>query len=162
VEATPKVAPPRVRPTAASLREVAAQPAQLPIQPSAPGVVAHRVEEDPGLEDAFASAARVGEDRPVGTVDKAHIRRAITAVRPLLAQCLEDVRDRYPPPQKVVLKFTLDGGRFSEGRLVRSSIADPFVEGCVLDSLLDARFTASADDEALTLTYPFRFEQDAG
>ncbi len=147
-----------LRPVAASARGNALQNLQLKVR--AP--TAKDAAEERDLEEAFTTAVRAGEEKPTGTVDKEHIRTAITAVKPLVNQCFQDVRQRYPPPQKVVLKFTLRGGGFSEGKLVDSTIADPWVEACVLDSLLDARFTAPASGEAVTLTYPFRFEQDAG
>ncbi len=151
------------RPTVASAR--GALRGKLPVEIRAPALdrlVVKRLGDDPDLEQAITSAVRVGEDTPTGMVDKERIRTAIKSVKPLVKQCFHDVQQRYPPPQKVVLSFTLRGSELADGKLVESTIADPMVEACVLDSLLDARLTAPDDAEAITLTYPFRFEQDAG
>ena len=151
-EVSPPAPPARLeRPVPATARGVLV--GQLPVEVRAPrpALALTRLGGDPDLEAAIA-----------GAVDKERIRTAIKSVKPLVNQCFRDVQKRHPPPQKVVLSFTLRGGGFTEGKLVESTIADPWVEACVLDSLQDARFPASPDAEALTLTYPFRFEQDAG
>jgi hypothetical protein len=101
-------------------------------------------------------------------VDKEDIRRAIQTVVPLIRQCFLDVAERYPGPQTVKLKFTIEGqgltGHFRDGEVVDSSIQDPFALACFLDSLLDVRFPAPRGGGKVTITYPFTFQPggDAG
>lgn len=101
-------------------------------------------------------------------VDKEDIRRAIQTVVPLIRQCFLDVAERYPGPQTVKLKFTIEGqgltGHFRDGEVVDSSIQDPFALACFLDSLLDVRFPPPRGGGKVTITYPFTFQPggDAG
>lgn len=101
-------------------------------------------------------------------VDKEDIRRAIQTVVPLIRQCFLDVAERYPGPQTVKLKFTIEGqgltGHFRDGEVVDSTIQDPFALACFLDSLLDVRFPAPRGGGKVTITYPFHFQPggDAG
>jgi hypothetical protein len=98
-------------------------------------------------------------------VDKEDVRRAIQTVVPLLRQCFQDVAERYPGPQSVTLRFTLEGqgltGHFQEGEVVDTTLQDPFALACFLDSLLDVRFPAPRGGGRVTLTYPFHFEPGA-
>jgi hypothetical protein len=100
-----------------------------------------------------------------GTVDKEEVRQAIQAVVPLMRQCFLDVAERYPGPQTVRLKFTLESqelaGHFRDGEVVDSSIQDPFALACFLDSLLDVRFPALQGGDRVTITYPFHFQPGA-
>ncbi len=108
------------------------------------------------------------EQASEGSVDKEDIRRAVQTVVPLIAQCFQDVAERYPGPQQVTLKFTIEGqgltGHFRDGEVVDTTIQDPFAQACFLDSLLDVRFPAPRGGGRVTITYPFRFEPtpDAG
>jgi hypothetical protein len=79
-----------------------------------------------------------------------------------------DVAKRYPGPQSVALRFTIEGqgltGHFRDGEVVDTTLPDPFALACFLDSLLDVRFPAPRGGGRVTITYPFRFEPgpDAG
>jgi hypothetical protein len=101
-------------------------------------------------------------------VDKEEIRQAVRTVVPLIRQCFQDVAARYPGPQSVTLKFTIEGqgltGHFRDGEVVDTTIQDPFALACFLDSLLDVRFPPPRGGGRVTITYPFRFEPrpDAG
>lgn len=118
---------------------------------------------------AIAGALKEGDTKPVGTVDKEQIREAIRSVTPLVRSCFEDAKDRYPAPQKVVLKFTITGqgisGHFTDGEVQESTIVDPWVQSCFLEALTDARFPVPENKGTVTVTYPFRYEStppDAG
>jgi hypothetical protein len=110
-----------------------------------------------------------GESEPA--VNKEEIQAAVVAVKPLIRQCFEDVAQRYPGNHKVVLKFTIVGqgltGHFKDGEVVDSTIPDPWLQACFLDSLTDARFPAPSGGGTVTVTYPFAFipdpdQEDAG
>jgi hypothetical protein len=102
------------------------------------------------------------------SVDKEDVRRAIQTVVPLIRQCFQDVAERYPGPQTVTLKFTIEGqgltGHFRDGEVEDSTLQDPFALACFLDSLLDVRFPAPRGGGRVTITYPFHFDPrpDAG
>jgi len=163
----PKPPPPvRSEPPAEIARpEAAPQLALAPVRPSRellrPALVPRALAVD-DLEEAINGAIREGDDRPTGMVDRAQIRRAVTAVKPLLEQCFGDAAHRYPGKQEVLLRFTLNpdaqAGTLGRGELLKSSVADPWVEACVRDSLLDARFEPSPTPEVVTVTWPFRYE----
>ncbi|MBZ4415030.1 AgmX/PglI C-terminal domain-containing protein [Myxococcus sp. RHSTA-1-4] len=113
-----------------------------------------------------AGARRVVEAEPViesttGRIDPEDVRVAIRAVTPLVQQCFEDAAQRNRGPQTVRLRFTVEpggeGGRMSAGELLESTIPDPMVQACVLDSLLDARFPAPPGGGKATVVYPFQF-----
>ncbi|MFP2911742.1 AgmX/PglI C-terminal domain-containing protein, partial [Pyxidicoccus sp. 3LFB2] len=109
-----------------------------------------------------------------GRIDSEDVRVALRAVTPLVQQCFEDAAQRNRGPQKVRLRFTVEpgapgsltaeGGQMSGGELLESTIPDPMVQACVLDSLLDARFPAPAGGGKATVVYPFEFRVpgDAG
>jgi hypothetical protein len=116
---------------------------------------------------------RVVEAEPViesttGRIHPEDIRVALQAVTPLVQQCFEDVAQRNRGSQRVRLRFTVEpggeGGRMSGGELLESTIPDPMVQACMLDSLLDARFPAPAGGGKATVVYPFEFRApgDAG
>ena len=100
-----------------------------------------------------------------GAIDKEAIKRAIESVKPLIRQCFEDAQERFPPPQKVVLSFTIVGqgisGHFDEGEIKESTIVDPWVQSCFLDSLGDARFPVPEGGGTVSVTYPFSFAASA-
>ncbi len=106
------------------------------------------------------------EDLP--QVSKEEIREAIKAVTPLVARCFNDAAVRNPGDQKVRLKFTIQGqglsGHFKDGEVVESTIADPWVQACFLEALVDADFPAPSGGGTVTVTYPFSFvdAKDAG
>lgn len=138
----PPVAPPPAFP---SPREPARV---LPTEPSPPDP--RRVEE---VEPVIESTS--------GRIDPEDIRRAIRAVSPLMQQCFEDVAQRNRGAQEVKLRFTVEGrgeeGILGGGELLASTIPDPMVQACMLDSLLDARFSGPAGGGKATVVYPFRF-----
>ncbi|QRK13078.1 AgmX/PglI C-terminal domain-containing protein [Archangium violaceum] len=101
------------------------------------------------------------EEPPPGTWSREEIRVALRAVQPLVRSCLEDASVRHPGPHSVKLRFTLDArgehGRFQRGEVVESSVQDPFVTACLLDTLADTQFSAPPGNPPLTLTHPFHF-----
>lgn len=116
---------------------------------------------------ANANVPSTDESEPA--VRKDEIKAAVVAVVPLIRQCFEDVAERYPGNHKVVLKFTIVGqgltGHFKDGEVVDSTIPDPWLQACFLDSLTDARFPAPSGGGTVTVTYPFAFipdPEDAG
>ncbi|GMU02954.1 hypothetical protein KH5H1_70740 [Corallococcus caeni] len=96
-----------------------------------------------------------------GRIDAEDLRLAIQAVTPLVQQCFQDAAQRNRGAQEVKLRFTVEGegseGKMNRGVLVSSTIPDPMVQACVLDSLLDARFPAPHLGGSATVLYPFRF-----
>jgi hypothetical protein len=68
----------------------------------------------------------------------------------------------------VKLRFTIvasgTSGRFQDGEIAESTIQDPFVQACFLESLTDVQFPAPRGEGVVTVTYPFHFEPapDAG
>lgn len=180
------VRPPEPTPPAASADAVqrpvasAKPPAPSPAErqpPSPPPTNSLRAEPPPPLPEherrpspgnsASESAPSAGESEPA--VSKEEIKAAVVAVKPLIRQCFEDVAQRYPGNHKVVLKFTIVGqgltGHFKDGEVVDSTIPDPWLQACFLDSLTDARFPAPSGGGTVTVTYPFAFipdPEDAG
>jgi outer membrane biosynthesis protein TonB len=96
-----------------------------------------------------------------GRIDAEDLRLALKAVTPLVQQCFQDAAQRNRGAHEVKLRFTVEGegseGRMNRGELVSSTIPDPLVQACVLDSLLDARFPAPHLGGSATVVYPFRF-----
>ena len=160
--------PPLPPPPAAPAPPAAATPARTPAQPAAPqpatAVPVQAPEEDPltpGSEDEARVEAVPGADAgPPGTLDGAALQAAVQAVRPLLRQCFLDVTERYPGPQSVRLRFTLEGqgtaGRMRNAEVDQTSIQDPFLLACFVDALEDVQFPAPRGGP-VTVTYPFRF-----
>jgi hypothetical protein len=97
-----------------------------------------------------------------GTVAPEELRGAIQKVVPLMRQCFEDTQGRYRGPQSVTLKFTLLGdgqvGRFRGGEVVETTLQDPMLQACFVDSLLDVEFPPPREGGQVTVAYPFRFE----
>lgn len=97
-----------------------------------------------------------------GAVDREALRGAIQQVVPLMRQCFEDTQGRYRGPQSVTLKFTLAGdgpvGRFQGGEVVETTLQDPMLQACFVDSLLDVQFPPPRQGGQVTVAYPFRFE----
>ncbi|RKH44904.1 hypothetical protein D7X96_11050 [Corallococcus interemptor] len=100
-------------------------------------------------------------ERTSGRIDPEDLRLAVQAVTPLVQQCFQDAAQRNRGAQEVKLRFTVEGegseGKMNRGVLVSSTIPDPMVQACVLDSLLDARFPAPRLGGSATVLYPFRF-----
>lgn len=96
-----------------------------------------------------------------GRIDAEDLRLALQSVTPLVQQCFEDAAQRNPGTQEVKLRFTVEGegeaGKMNRGELVSSTLPDPMVQACVLDSLLDARFPAPRLGGTARVVYPFRF-----
>ncbi|WP_244239458.1 AgmX/PglI C-terminal domain-containing protein, partial [Corallococcus carmarthensis] len=96
-----------------------------------------------------------------GRIDAEDLRLAVQSVTPLVQQCFQDAAQRNRGTQEVKLRFTVEGegseGKMNRGVLVSSTIPDPMVQACVLDSLLDARFPAPHLGGSATVLYPFRF-----
>ncbi|ATB31279.1 hypothetical protein [Melittangium boletus] len=118
-----------------------------PIPPPAPPPVAAR-EEEPLPEI------------PPGTWSPEEVRAALRAIQPLMRQCLQDAEGRHVGAQSVRLRFTLESqegqGHFLRGEVVESTLQDPFVFACLLDTLADTPFPAPPGRPPLTLSYPFR------
>ncbi|WP_426749250.1 AgmX/PglI C-terminal domain-containing protein [Myxococcus sp. Y35] len=136
----PPVLPPPSFPTPQSV---------VPAPPAPAGDPRRVVEVEPVIE---STSGRIHTD---------DIRAAIRAVTPLVQQCFEDAAQRNRGPQTVKLRFTVEAGReggvMSAGELVSSTIPDPFVQACALDSLLDVRFPAPFGGGKATVVYPFEF-----
>jgi hypothetical protein len=100
------------------------------------------------------------EPPPGSTLSREDLRAALHAVRPLVRQCFLDVAARYPGPQTVSLRFTLEAhdrqGRFTGGEVVEGTVQDPFVLACLLESLVDAQFSTVRETGQATLTWAFR------
>ncbi|WP_233613569.1 AgmX/PglI C-terminal domain-containing protein, partial [Corallococcus sp. AB032C] len=96
-----------------------------------------------------------------GRIDAEDLRLAIQSVTPLVQQCFQDAAQRNRGTHEVKLRFTVEGegpeGKMNRGELVSSTIPDPMVQACVLDSLLDARFPAPHLGGSATVLQPFRF-----
>ncbi|WP_164009075.1 AgmX/PglI C-terminal domain-containing protein [Pyxidicoccus trucidator] len=126
---------------------------QLPVAPeTAPAGTRRVVEVEPVIESA------------TGRIDSQDVRVALRAVTPLVQQCFEDAAQRNRGPQTVRLRFTVEpggergeAGQLTGGELLESTIPDPMVQACVLDSLLDARFPAPPGGGKATVVYPFEF-----
>ena len=88
------------------------------------------------------------------------LRAAVAGAQPLVRQCFLDVTERYPGPQSVRLRFTLEaqggGGRVRDAEVAESSIQDPFLLACFVDALEDVQFPAPRGG-SVTVTFPFRF-----
>ncbi len=155
----PRAPAARPAPSAAS----APQPStDVPVR--APSPQAQPQEEDPltpGGEDEAQVEAPPGPDAgPPGTLDRDALRAAVAGARPLLRQCFLDVTERYPGPQSVRLRFTLEGqgnaGRMRNAEVDQTSIQDPFLLACFVDAMEDVQFPAPRGGP-VTVTYPFRF-----
>ncbi|NVJ04949.1 AgmX/PglI C-terminal domain-containing protein, partial [Myxococcus sp. AM001] len=153
--------PERIAPTPGLSPPSATPPPVLP----PPGFPSAR-SEVPAPPAASGDPRRVVEVEPVveattGRIHADDIRAAIQAVTPLVQQCFEDAAQRNRGPQTVKLRFTVEtgdeGGVMNAGELVSSTIPDPFVQACALDSLLDVRFPAPFGGGKATVVYPFEF-----
>ncbi len=159
-EAEPAVDITHVPPRPGALPSVA-RPVKIPSRGI--GLLARDTSPRPGaaLDRAIQTAVRVGDDGPRGLINAEQIRVAVEAVEPLWTQCFEDAKDRYRGPQLAMVAFTLraegEAGRFDEGELESISVDDPWVKSCLLESLLDAKYTAPADSMELRVEYPFYF-----
>ena len=100
---------------------------------------------------------------PPGTWDKEDVRVALQSVQPLVRECFLDASVRHPGSQTVKLRFTLEAqgarGGFRGAEVVESTVQDPFVLACLLDTLADAQFSAPPGKAPLTLTHPFQFRR---
>ncbi|MGA9522038.1 MAG: AgmX/PglI C-terminal domain-containing protein [Myxococcaceae bacterium] len=122
------------------------------------------------LQPPASETGSAGEKTPGKGVPRQQIREAIASVRAQVRECYEKIMDRYPPPQKVVLKFTIRGkgisGHMDEGEILESTIEDPLALSCFLEAVADARFPAPASEDVVTVSYPFLFREppavDAG
>ncbi|MCP3139047.1 AgmX/PglI C-terminal domain-containing protein [Pyxidicoccus xibeiensis] len=170
----PEAPPPEALPTPPS-----GPPPEPPSEPSPPRLEPAPVVPPPAFPSpqgtvpvptppasASDGARRVAEVEPViesttGRIDTEDVRVAIRAVTPLVQQCFEDAAQRNRGPQTVRLRFTVEpgegGGAMKAGELLDSTIPDPMVQACVLDSLLDARFPAPPGGGKATVVYPFEF-----
>ncbi|WP_147448812.1 AgmX/PglI C-terminal domain-containing protein, partial [Corallococcus terminator] len=135
-------------------------PTPSPPVPALPREVAPRT--GPGAPDPRRVALVEPQvESSTGRIDAEDLRLALQAVTPLVQQCFEDAAQRNPGTQEVKLRFTVEGengdGKMNRGELLASSIPDPMVQACVLDSLLDARFPAPRLGGTATVVHPFRF-----
>ncbi|WP_404365222.1 AgmX/PglI C-terminal domain-containing protein [Corallococcus coralloides] len=175
-ERTEPAAPPPARPPGTSAPAPGLPRPAPPTPPLPPPVAPARApprapppRQDPDAPDP----RRVERVEPVveassGRIDAEDLRLAIQAVTPLVQQCFQDAAQRNRGTQEVKLRFTVEGegseGKMRRGELVSSTIPDPMVQACVLDSLLDARFPAPHLGGSATVLHPFRFSVpgDAG
>ncbi|MBF5043585.1 AgmX/PglI C-terminal domain-containing protein [Aggregicoccus sp. 17bor-14] len=166
VSAAPAPLPARPEPSpVAPSTAAAAAPAATPTE-TALAAAAPPTQEDPLTPGALAEAqVDPGDAGPTGTVDRDALRAAVEAVRPLIRECFMDVTERYPGPQQVRLRFTLEGnggaGRMRNPEVAETSIQDPFLLACFIDALEDAQFPAPRGG-SVTVTYPFRFRVARG
>ncbi|RKG60481.1 hypothetical protein D7X30_05930 [Corallococcus sp. AB011P] len=162
--APPLAPPPRATAPATEPSRPPAPTAPLP-RPAAP--VSEPARPPPPRDDFDApDPRRVEVVEPVvedssGRIDAEDLRLAIQSVTPLVQQCFQDAAQRNRGTQEVKLRFTVAGegseGKMNRGELVSSTIPDPMVQACVLDSLLDARFPAPHQGGSATVLHPFRF-----
>jgi len=178
----PQSAPPVREPPPAPSRPSAppraeSSPERQPEGPPAPAPSAARPSPAP-TQEAMPEPEALPSPRPalrepetgreLRTLDKEDIRRAIQSIKPLIRECFMDVAARYPGPQTVKLRFTIvasgTSGRFQDGEIAESTVQDPFVLACFLESLTDVQFPAPRGEGVVTVTYPFHFEPapDAG
>ena len=150
-----RAAAPAPAPTAAPTAASSGRDAPVPVAEPAP--------PPPGESppDALGEAALEPGDAGVpGTVDRDALRAAVAGAQPLVRQCFLDVTERYPGPQSVRLRFTLEaqggGGRVRDAEVAESSIQDPFLLACFVDALEDVQFPAPRGG-SVTVTFPFRF-----
>jgi hypothetical protein len=139
-----------------------ALPSGAPPTPAAP-------ERGASLGGSASESAPPPAEGSEPPISKGELKAAVQSVKPLIQQCFLDVAQRYPGNHKVVLKFTIVGqgltGHFKDGEVVDSTIPDPWLQACFLDSLTDARFPAPSGGGTVTVTYPFSFTsqpEDAG
>lgn len=110
-----------------------------------------------------APAAPADPEPPHGTLDKDDIRNAITAITPLVRDCYEQGLKQNPDLSgRMELHFTIIGkdnrGRIEDARVgEESSLANLFVQACVLGALGKADFKVPHGDGAVDVTYPFIF-----
>ena len=165
--------PPEARlppaPSAPDLREPEAprEPPRAPAPPALPATGAAPVRAPPSRGGPDAPDLRRVElvepqvESSSGRIDAEDLRLALQSVTPLVQQCFEDAAQRNPGTQEVKLRFTVEGegeaGKMNRGELVSSTIPDPMVQACVLDSLLDAQFPAPRKGGTARVVYPFRF-----
>ena len=163
----PNARPPPAAPSPSAAAGGAAAPlpaTDVPVRAPSPESQPRPQEEDPltpGGEDEARVEAPPGPDAgPPGTLDRDALRAAVAAARPLLRQCFLDVTERYPGPQSVRLRFTLEGqgtaGRMRNAEVDQTSIQDPFLLACFVDAMEDVQFPAPRGGP-VTVTYPFRF-----
>ncbi len=102
------------------------------------------------------------------SLDKEAIRGAIAEIQPLVRACYEQGLRQDPQlGGDATLSFTVvaQGGRglVREAEFVeeRSSMADVFVQACMLDALGKASFPVPQGDGETRVTYPFRFSSGA-
>ncbi|MHB8878626.1 MAG: AgmX/PglI C-terminal domain-containing protein [Myxococcaceae bacterium] len=148
-------------------------PSRAPL--AVPAAAPSRTPVTDGLTQALLDArpkpiapAASATPEPTGSVDKEAVRSAVKAVTPLVRQCFEDAAKRYPGPHKVKLSFTIQGqgltGYLKDGEVAESTIHDPFLEGCFLEAMADAKFPPPHGGGTVKITYPFSFtpDEDAG
>jgi hypothetical protein len=103
---------------------------------------------------------------PPGTWDEEEVRVALRSIQPLVRECFLDAAGRHPGPQSVKLRFTLEArgerGGFQGAEVLESTVQDPFVLACLLDTLADTQFSAPPGRAPLTLTHPFHFRPEKG
>jgi hypothetical protein len=148
-------------------RDTPAVSVDVPAPPSPPPSVAlHPTPPAPEPREAEPSQPPPPEEEPVpepppGTWSKEEVRVALSAVRPLVRECLQDASVRHRGAQTVKLRFTLEAsgerGGFRSPEVVESTVQDPFVHACLVDALADTQFSAPPGKAPLTLTHPFQF-----
>ncbi|WP_342379079.1 AgmX/PglI C-terminal domain-containing protein [Myxococcus stipitatus] len=124
------------------------------------------VPPDPGKPDARRIVASV---EPViesyeGDFRPEDVRAAIQAVTPLVQQCFEDAAQRNRGLQSVKLRFNVESrgggrGQMNRGEVLVSTIPDPMVQACVVDSLLDIDFPTPSRGGRAQVVYPFVFTE---
>jgi len=136
----------------------------LPPAPPPGGEAPEAARHPEALPERVAARApgQAGPPPAPTTLSEEDVRGALEGIKPLVRECFEDAAQRYPGPQRVVLKFTLEGqglrGRILEGEVAESTVTDPWLQACFLDALTDARFPPPHGTGTLTVRYPFRYE----
>lgn len=103
-----------------------------------------------GTQIAAASEVR-------GTIDKAEIRRVVTAHANDVKRCYEQGLSRRPDLEgRVVLKFSIEKtGMVVSVKVAETSLYDRPTEACIAQAAMKWVFPKSAGDGLVTVSYPF-------
>ncbi|MFL5321726.1 MAG: AgmX/PglI C-terminal domain-containing protein [Myxococcaceae bacterium] len=113
------------------------------------------------------SNTAVAAPDPAVVAQKDQIRKAINAVKPLIAECYRQALKTDPSLGGTVkLDFTIEsfdgGGRMSVGEVPESELHSPFFEACVLEKVGHADFPPPDGNGTIKVRYPFHFDPGGG